>query len=169
MPRLLSELSDKEIQNFIKSYEREDKTEGGIFSLAELRVEKLRRFPSVRAPGEIFRFIVEEASTSPSGTVTYGKVWEFLKPQTPWQGNHSIRIVGSSLGAVIAYCVRHGLPLVSTLVVQSGSGKLSDRAVINIYNEANLYGRGVGLNADEFVQSEAAKARQINLAGLPEL
>jgi hypothetical protein len=161
MARALEELTDREIENFVKSYEREAKTEGGIYSLAELRVEKLRRLPSARPPGEVTRFVIKNASKSPSGTITYNELWNFLSPGVPWKGNHSIKIVGSTLGAAIAYCIKNKLPLVSTLVVRTGSRTLSDRAIEAIYNDAKAYGLNVGLDAKEFVIREAQKARDL--------
>lgn len=167
MARNIEDLTDRELHNFINSYKRENKTEGGIFSLAELHVERLSRLPSARAPREIMQFIIENAPKSSSGTVTYGEVWGFFNPGVPWRGNHSIKVVGGSLGKLIAYCVKNGLPLVSTLVVQSGTRRLSDRAIQNIYDDAKLYGLNVGFVPKEFVSQQAEIARQINANTLP--
>lgn len=167
MARIIEELSDKEIENFVRSYKREDKVEGGIFSLAQLQVEKLRRLPSMRSPREVTKFIIETASESSSGTMTYGEVWKFLSPGKSWKGNHSVKIVGNSLGAAIAYCIRHNLPLVSTLVVQAGSRKLSQRAIQAIYDDAKLYGLDVRVGANEFVDHQAQIARDFRTSDLP--
>ena len=168
MSRKIEELSDRELANFIKSYEREGKAEGGKFTLGQLQVERLRRLPSEKAPHEVLKFVVQDAQKHSSGTTTYGRVWEFLRPGMPWQGNHSGKVVGNTLGTVIAYCIRNDLPLASTLVVQSGTGKLSDKAVANIYNEAKLYGLDVGLVPADFVRQEAERARKIGVNDIPD-
>jgi hypothetical protein len=169
MARSIQELTDQQLLNFIKSYGRAGKTEGGKFSLAQLHVERLRRSPSERSPHEVLKFVVEEARKDPSGTTTYGRVWEFLRPGAPWQGNHSGKLVGSTLGAVIAYCIRNDLPLASTLVVRSGSRKLSPEAIDAIYQDAKLYGLAVGPIPSDFVRQETERARQMNVADLPEV
>jgi hypothetical protein len=168
MPRAIEDLSPDELKRFITNYEREQKTEGGIYPLSELLVERLRRTDTPRVPQDVFRFILESAAASPDGKTTYQDVWGFLHPGTPWKGNYSIKIVGSTLGAVIAYSVRHRLPIVSTLVVQSMTRRLSDRAVQNIYDECKSYGVDVGLVPGEFVARETERATQIDLTNLPE-
>lgn len=167
MPRPIEDLSPDELKRFIANYEREAKTEGGIYPLSDLLVERLRRTDTPRAPQDVLRFIVESASESPDGKTTYQDVWGFLHPGMPWKGNYSIKVVGSTLGAVIAYSVRHGLPIVSTLVVQSATRRLSDRAVQNIYEECKSYGVDVGLVPSEFVARETERAKRIELANLP--
>ncbi len=167
MARTVDQLSDRELQNFIGAYEREGKTQGGIFTLSELHVERLRRSPSARPPRDVVGFILDRVSASDHGSVTYLELWDFLMPGVPWKGNHSIRVVGSSLAAVVAYCIGNGLPLISPLVVQSGSGALARRAIENIYNEARLYGLDVGPVPEDFVNEEARKARALRPEQLP--
>lgn len=165
--RELSEYSPRELQSFIRKYEDAGLLEGGVYTLAELKLELLRRNPSPKSPREIFQFIVEHTGKHPAGNVTYGEVWSFLFPDAEWQGNHSGKTVGNALGTVIAYSVRHGLPIVSTLVVRSGSRRLSTQAIQNIYNEAKLYGVEVGLSPKEFVDREAQRSKSVDLTDLP--
>jgi len=167
MPRSIEELSEVELSRFIRNYQASDKSEGGIFQLSELLVERLRRTPTIKSPRDVFKFVVEAASAATDGQTTYQEVWGFLQPGEPWKGNHSIKVVGGTLGAVIAYCVQNELPIVSTLVVQSGNRKLSDRAVQNIYNDCKLYGVNVGPIAEKFVARETQRARELNLRDLP--
>ncbi len=167
MPRPIEDLSPDELKRFIANYKREEKTDGGIYPLSDLLIEQLRRSDTPKNPKDVLRFVVESASASADGKTTYHDVWTFLHPDTPWKGNHSIKVVGSTLGAVIAYSVRNGLPIVSTLVVQSGSRKLSDRAIQNIYDECKSYGVDVGLVPTDFVAREAERAKHLELDGLP--
>ena len=167
MPKPIVEISDLDLARFVKNYEEQEKSEGGIYKLSELLVERLRRTPTRQSPRDVFRFIIENASASNDGKTTYRDVWNFLSPGEVWKGNHSIKVVGGTLGAVIAYSVQNGLPIVSTLVVQSGNRKLSDRAIHNIYEECRQFGVNVGLVPAEFVASEAERAHALNLSDLP--
>jgi hypothetical protein len=167
VPRSIEDLSPDELKRFIANYKREGKTDGGIYPLSDLLIEQLRRSDTPRSPKDVLRFVVESASASEDGKTTYHDVWRFLHPDTPWKGNHSIKVVGSTLGAVIAYSVRNGLPIVSTWVVQSGTRKLADRAIQNIYDECKSYGLDVGLVPAEFVARETKRAKQISLTSLP--
>lgn len=167
MTRPISERSNDYIRNFIAAYGREGGTDGGIYTLKELLVEQLRRSPRVRSPRDVLQFIVGTASASPSGTLTYKQLWQFLFPDTNWKGNHSVSVVSDTLNTVIAYCVQHGLPLATTLVVQASSGKLSDSAITKTYEEARQYGYDVGPVAAIFVAQQAERSRELTAEMLP--
>jgi hypothetical protein len=71
----ISDLSDTELDRFEASYRRAHKTEGGKYSLSEILLEKRRRAPSVFGVREVAAKIVELATLSDDGLVTYGDIW----------------------------------------------------------------------------------------------
>ena len=71
--------------------------------------------------------------------------------------------MAKALGRVIAFCIDGGLPIISTLVVRSGSRDHSDEAISNIYNEAKSLGSTVGPDPKAFVLDQQSKARQLAL------
>ncbi len=165
----LDELTDREVENFISNYERSGKDTGGRFTLAQLRVEKLRRIKSPFPPAEVAKTIVSIARESKDGLVTYKEVWERFRPDSKWIGNAPRTETGKALGAVIAYCVDHGLPILSTLVVQAGKRAHSDEAITNIHNECRKLGIDVGTDAKEFVKKQQDEALKLVVELLPNL
>ena len=155
----LSELSDKQIHTFIKNYEDNGQDKGGIFSLAELKVEILRRTKSPFPAVEVARTIVSLSQRSTDGLVSYKQVWERFRPNAVWVGNAPRTEMAKALGSVIAYCIDKNLPILTTLVVQAGKRMHSEKAILNIYNEARSFGVDVGLDANAFVKGEQEKPR----------
>ena len=155
----LSELSEQQLNAFIKNYEASGKTEGGIFPLADLKLEKLRRNKPAFPPRDVADAIVRLARVSSDGLVSYKQIWEVFRPDRTWIGNAPRAEMAKALGSVIAYCVDNKLPILTTLVVRAGSRSQSDEAIDNIYNEAKSLGVDVGISPKAFVLEEQAAAR----------
>lgn len=163
----MQDLSDEAIASVISRYRAQGKKDGGPFTLAELLIEQRRRKPSAFPTVEVARLIVELSRRSLDGLVTYKQIWTHFRPDQPWQGHGSQTVVRDALYRVIGYCVAHGLPVLTVLVVRTQSRKLSDEAVANIYAEAKEFGLEVGLVASDFVRQEAFKSRSLSVEALP--
>lgn len=166
--RLISEFSDRELDNLITNYRKSGKEEGGVYALAEVRLEKARRIKSPFPPRDVAKVIVESAQQSDDGNVTYKEIWLAFRPDDDWMGNMSQTEVGNALGRVIAWCVDNQLPILSTLVVRSDSRKHTAQAEQNIYDEAKNLGVDVGIHPRMFVQGQAEKARKLMVGSLPD-
>lgn len=164
----LDEFTEKEIENFIANYVKQGKEAGGKFTLAELRLEKQHRIKSPFPPAEVAKAIVRLAKESSDGLVSYKQVWEVFRPESKWIGNAPRTETGKALGAVIAYCADHGLPLLSTLVVQAGKRSHSDDAIANIHNEARKLGLNTGADAKAFVFRQQEEALELLENELPD-
>ena len=164
----LAKLTDKQIASNIAAYRQRGLTTGGPFTLAELLMEQKRRMPAAFPHVEVARRIVQGAKVSPDGRITYLDLWNHFVPGKEWKANASIKQVGNSLGHVIEYCVRLCLPILTVLVVQSGSRKLAPEAIANIYNECRDLGVDVGADAAAFIRREEEKALAFLAADLPD-
>ena len=82
-------------------------------------------------------------------------------------GNKSQQIMGNALSRVVGYCVQHGLPIITVLVVQSGSRALDPKAVVNIANDARDLGVEVGPEPDKFIERQRELARTVAAHSLP--
>lgn len=156
----IRELTDKELQNIIANYARLGLETGGAYALAEAKLELLHRQPSPFPVVAVAKAIVEQAKKSGDRLTTYGELWQAFNPGKEWRGNADQQVIGKALGRVIAYCVSHGLPILTTLVVQKGPRKLSDKAIGHIFEEAKSLGVDTGPDPKAFVeqQREAAMA-----------
>ena len=112
--------------------------------------------------------ILELARESDDQVTTYGELWKSFRPDSPWLGNATQRIVCQSLAQVIAYCVRHKLPIVTTLVVNGGKRKLAAAAIQNIYQECKKLGVVTGSYPETFVEEQIAKSKALALHDLPD-
>ena len=151
----IEQLSDEQLDAFESNYRKAKKTDGGKYSLSEILLEKLRRKPAVFGTRRVAAKIIELAQQSEDGLCTYGQIWSEFRPNTP----------SSSLGRVVHYCVKNNLPILTTLVVQTGTRRLSHEAIQNIYNECRELGVSVG--SDPFVRTQAELARRLALHDLP--
>lgn len=151
-------LSDKQLDNLEANYIRMGVKIGGRYTLAEVRLEKLRRLPSPLDTVAVAQRIVELARASTDGLTTYGELWASFNPDKGWMGNATQQTVANALGRVVAYCISTGMPIVTTLVVRSGSRKLSEDAIMNIFNEAKELGLNTGADPQQFVQRQRAAA-----------
>lgn len=164
----IEDLTDKDLENFIQNYRAKGVVEGGIFSLAELMLEKLRRGGGSISGREITIRILELAQKTPDGLITYGELWKSLYPEKDWVGHANVKAIGADLGSSVHYCVLHGLPVVSVLVTRQGTRKLSDKAMCNIYDECKELGVDTGPSHTDFVQRQAEQALKLTASEIPE-
>lgn len=157
-------LSDPEIVTNIRNYRKAGKEVGGKYSLAELLLEQRRRIPSPFPPCDVAKAIVELASQSPDGLVTYKELWHCFEPELSWQGHASQGKLGKALGRVIALCVDEGWPILTTLVVRTDNRKHSAKAIENIYDEAKALNLEVGLVPMKFVADQQSKSRNVSFS-----
>jgi hypothetical protein len=160
-------LNDRGLNAMIANYEKLGVSEGGKYSLAECLLERMRRRESPIPHVELARRIVDRARQSADGRVTYLELWNDFRPQQEWKGNASLRELGQSLSRVIEYCVRNRLPLITVLVVQTGSRRLAPSAVQNIYDDARKLGVDVGHDAAAFVELETTRSLELLADDLP--
>lgn len=163
----IADLSAKELDNLEANYIRLGKTTGGKYSLHEARLEKLRRQPNPFGTRESFIKIIELAKDSTDGKLTYGDLWSAFRPDEKWKGQGTATIVKQALGRVAVYCVDHGLPIVTVLVVHSGNRELSAKAKENIFNAARDLGVDVGVDPEAFVERQIVGAMRISTDDLP--
>ena len=161
MSRLVGDLSDGELETFAKNYRDQGRITGGKFSLSELLLEKLRRTPCSASGADVTKFIIDKGKLANDGKVTYLEVWSNFFENQPWKGNHSLREVGGLLDRAIAYCIDSGLPIVTTIVVQTGSRSLTQAAKKNIAMRCKELGVDVGHVPEAFVDSEAARTLSV--------
>ncbi|WP_300974480.1 hypothetical protein [Sphingomonas sp. LHG3406-1] len=163
----IESLKDSQISHVIRRYRERGLSEGGTFTLAELLMEQRRRLKSDLPTVGLAAKIVELARSSNDGLVTYKELWEAFRPGEQWVGNKSQQIMGNALARVVEYCVRHNLPVLTVLVVQSGSRKLDPKAVANIYNDARELGVDTGPDMEAFIARERVRAREVSSEKLP--
>ena len=161
MPRPISALSNEQLASFQRNYDVRGVKTGGLYSLAEIKMELLRRSPSDLDPRKVSSRIIELARGSSDGLVTYGELWQDFHPGKTWRGNADQQVIGNALARVVAYCIDRGLPIVTVLVVQQNGRKLSGQAIDNIFNEAKELGVETGADARDFVESEREKALRL--------
>jgi hypothetical protein len=164
----ISDLSDGDLERFEANYRRLNRTEGGIYSLREILLEKKRRKPSPFGVREVAAKIIELAAESRDGLLTYGDIWNAFRPGIPWEGHHSQKIVADSLGRVIHYCIANRLPILTVLVVRSNNRRLTDDAIRNIANECRELGIDTGPDSHAFVDTQIELSRAVAVENLPE-
>lgn len=143
-------------------------TQGGKYTLQEILLEQKRRLPTYWSAKDVTTRIVELASSSTDGLVTYGDLWKSFNPAIPWEGHKTLRVVANALGKAIYYCVTNRLPIVTVLVVRGQTRRLSTEAITNIYQECKELGVDVGLSDVDFVQAEIRKAMDLLVTDLPD-
>ncbi len=163
----IRDLSDKELENFIRNYRKAGKTEGGIYTLAELLMEQLRRSGSVFSGKIVATKILTLAQSSDDNLTTYHDLWNDLYPDREWIGHNSKRIIKDDLDLAIHYCVKNKLPIVTVLVVPKIKRRLTEKAINNIYNRCRELGVQTGLIATEFVDQQVEAACNLDISSLP--
>jgi len=164
----ISALSDKQLDQLEANYRRANKTQGGTYSLSEVLLEKNRRRPNPFGVREVAAKIVELARLSDDGFVTYGDIWKAFRPDVPWEGHKTLRIVADSLCSVIHYCVTNRLPVLTVLVVRGSNRSLSKQAVENIFRVSRELGLDVGLDPKAFVDGQIELSRAVVIDRLPD-
>ncbi|MEY9424933.1 hypothetical protein ABH975_000248 [Bradyrhizobium ottawaense] len=163
----IQQLTDEQLETIEQNYRRKNLATGGKFSLREVMLEKLRWKPNPFGTREVAAKIIELSRQSADGHCTYRDIWSAFRPDTPWLGNNTQAIVANSLGRVVQYCIINRLPILTTLVVQTGTRSLSEKAVLNIYNDCREMGVEVGGNPQAFVSEQAMLSRQVVVTNLP--
>ncbi len=164
----ISDLSSQQLTNLEANYIKAKVTVGAIYPLSEVRIEMLRRMPNPFGVRESAAKIIELAQASADGLTTYGELWKAFRPEDPWKGNASGRIMGQALGRVAAYCIDNKLPIITTLVVRTNNRKLSPEAIMNIFEFAQGLGVETGSNAKAFIDEQTEGARKLTTANLPQ-
>jgi hypothetical protein len=163
----ITDLTDQELDQFERNYRRQNRSEGGIYTLSEVLLEKKRRRPSPFGVREVAAKIVELAAQSHDGLLTYGDIWHAFRPNVPWEGNYSQKIVADCLNRVIHYCVTNRLPILTVLVVRSNNRRLTLDAIENIVLECKELGIETGLDSSAFIQEQIALSRNVVAENLP--
>lgn len=163
----IQDLKNEQLANLQANYLKRNATEGAIYTLAEVKIEMMRRLPNPFGVRETAVKIVEMAQASSDGLLTYGELWKAFRPNEPWKGNASGTIMANALGRVAAYCVDNKLPILTTLVVRTSGRKLSPEAIENIYAAAKEWGVDTGPDAKAFVTAQTEGARKLTIANLP--
>ena len=164
----LHQITDSQLRDNIRRYKEAGNETGGHYSLAQLLVEEKRRKPSPFPVVAMARKIIELSQASEDGQTTYLELWRAFRPGVEWQGHGSQAAMGNALAQVVAYCVRHSLPIITVLVVQTSSRKLDRKAVENIYEECRTLGLDAGSDPCVFIQKQKEASLQLILDQLPE-
>jgi|TARA_Y100000815_G_scaffold275646_1_gene315577 hypothetical protein len=164
----LAAIDPKNLKSLIERMRATSDHSKAAFTLPELLAEQQRRekvgsFPTI----ETAQKIIELVAASESGVTTYLDIWDAFRPGQPWEAHKSRQEVTNALDRVNAYCIRHGLPLLVTLVVNKHRGKLTDDAKENIFNYAKERSVAVGEDRDAFILDQQERARALTLAALP--
>lgn len=164
----LAAIEPKSLKSLIERMRAATDHSKATYTLPELLAEQHRRekvgvFPTV----ETAQKIVQLVANSETGVITYLDIWNAFRPGEPWEAHKSRQEVTNALDRVSFYCIQHGLPLLVTLVVNKGQGKLTDDAKDNIYDAAKERGVAAGPDRDAFIADQQEKARALTLAALP--
>lgn len=158
----LAKISDSALKDLIARMREAQDTSKAPYTLAQLLMEEGRRtrvgaFPTIEAAQKV----LELAQSSPDGLTTYKEVYHAFRPDAEWKGNAPQNEVTNALGRVGVFCIANGLPLISTLVVNSGTRDLTEDARNNLYNFARERGVDVGSDRDTFIAHHQERARQV--------
>ena len=163
MNERLAAIPSKSLKDLIARMRTATDLSKAPYTLPQLLAEEHRRlkvgaFPTI----ETAKVVIDQAGRSSTGVTTYKAVWDAFRPGEPWKANASAREVTNALDRVSFYCIRHGLPLIPTLVVNSASGDLTDEARSNIYNAARERGVSVGPDRNAFVFEQQRLSQQLS-------
>ena len=160
----IQNLSDKELVSFMQNYRNAGKTAGGKYSLAELRIEELRRVGKNYSGEDVVKKILELSKISKDGLVTYKQIWSSFHPDREWTGNSTQNEVANILFSAIYYCAslkEKNFPIVTSLVVRQTSRKADKAAKQNIFDTARNCGIDTGHNVEAFYDAQMAASRQL--------
>jgi hypothetical protein len=130
----IQDLTDNQLRNLVKNYERAGKTEGEKYSLAEVHLELQRRLGKAYNGRDAALKIVDLAKKSDDGLVTYLELWKSFYPEQEFKGHKSVGEVMAILGAAAYYCATFPggpWPIVTAAVVQS-SKRVVTRAFFSV-------------------------------------
>lgn len=165
MVRPISEWSITQLETMIDRYRERGVSEGGPYRLRDVMVELLSRTPSTIEPRQAAEAIVTLSQTNEGGLVSYGSVWKHVTGRS-WSAMARTETI-RALDGLIAYCVTHELPLISTLVVADGADELGQGAVEKTARQAADLGIEVGADLSAFVLAQQQMARALSPETLP--
>jgi hypothetical protein len=160
-PRPVDKLTDAELVTLEGNFVEKGVTVSKHYALTDVRRELLRRATAGIDGADVFNHIALLAGVSPDCLTTYGNLHSKLWPNEEFVGNGSVGRVMKALGAAIYYCVEHGLPCITTLVVNAKDRTLSERAAANIYNTLKGLGVKVGSDVEEYILRETLAAMDV--------
>ena len=167
----IQDLTDRQLSNLVENYGRAGKTEGGKYSLAEVRLEQQRRLGKAYNGRDAALKIVDLAKKSDDGLVTYLDLWKSFYPEQEFKGHKSVREVMAILGAAAYYCAAFPggpLPIVTAAVVQSSSRVVTRKAQENIFNAAKDWGLDTGHDVEAFYQAQLEGTKKLVTSDLSE-
>ena len=168
---IIQELTDKQLSNLVENYRRAGKTEGGKYSLAEVRLEQQRRRGIAYNGRDAALKIIELAKASNDGLVTFLELWQSYYPGKKWVGMKCKRQVMQILEAASYYCAKAPggpIPIVTAAVVKSATRDVSQRSKDNIYNAARERGVETGHDVEAFYQAQLEGTKILVASDLPE-
>lgn len=161
-------LKDSQIKDNIRRYREAEQTTGGFYTLAELLAEQHRRQPTSSIPTvACAQKVIELSKASSNGLIFYIDIWAAFFPDQPWAAHESRNIVTNALERVGFYCLRHGLPMIVTLVVNKAKGGLTNEAKDNIYDTWVERGAATQLPRDEWIDEQQARSLKLTANSLP--
>ena len=157
--RTISLLTHEQLNNLENNYRRMNKTSGGKWTLQQVLEEKKCRQADENDAESLVRVIVENCRRNSDTRTTYADVHRAIYPNEKWTGDSSKNKVMRALRNVVAHCIANGLPIITSLVVQEKSRKLTPGAIENIYKTCREFDFDVGLNTFNFVARQIALSR----------
>ncbi len=167
----IQDKTDEQLKNLVNNYKRLEKTEGGIYSLAEVHLEIQRRLGKAYNGRDAALKIVDLARQSDDGLVTFLDLWKSFYPEQEWVGHKSVREVMAILGAAAYYCAAFpggSLPIVTAAVVRSSSRVVTRKAKENIFNAAKDWGLDTGSDIEDFYHSQLEGTKKLVASDLTE-
>jgi hypothetical protein len=102
--------------------------------------------------------ILELSEDSSDRLVTYLELWQAFRLGEVWD-LPSLKITSQWLSEAIRYCAERSSPIVTALVVQTSDRKLSEEAILAIFNESKALGVRVGLVPKAFAEGQQRRAK----------
>ena len=160
-PRPVSKLTDAELATVEDRLVEQGLTESPYHTLADVRRERLRRATKGLDGGEVVGHILALAAASRDYLTTYGALHSKLWDNKRFIGHHSMNETMTALRAAAIYCVKNGLPCMTTLVVEAKTRSLSPRAAFNIVETLKDLGVDVGDSVEDFVLEQTLAAMDV--------
>ncbi len=135
----IADVATSGLISFENNYLRLNKTQGGIYTLVEVRRELQRRQGGKHDGKTVYKTILALLSASATGYISYGQLFSKLH-KVQWVGNGSQQLLNKDLGAVVYHCVQNNLPIITSLIISATARQLTDQAKQNIYDCAQRLG-----------------------------
>jgi hypothetical protein len=158
---MIEDESIKGLKNLEKNYMEKNRTEGGVYTLVEVRRELLRRNGGIHNGETVYKAIFALLTTSSSGFITYGELFVKLHNKL-WKGNGSQGLITKDLYAAIYYCVQNQLPILTSLVIRKDETQPTSEAMQNIYDCAKQSGiKDMPGSVEKFVLEQQQNSLQL--------